>query len=318
MDENKDLELFPVVLLEQAHYPLSKRGVQNRRGRQTARSFAIIGGERMHMEDKQTWLGEALLRKTRVQRPHLPQHRTFERPLTPNPRYLSSLRGRTLENVAPAARKVLIVSKRVLVREALAALIGNQPDLVVAAHCSSLDEALAIATATHMDSVVFEFRVSEERLTEQYKDFRDLCELTHVLVLIDGVPPALTKHVLNSAAQAVLPAAVDGSTMLAAIRCISCGETWIQLNVLNAEPLENGAVLHLTDRQVTVLRLIYQGLSNKEISARLEVSNSSVKSSIQQLFKRIGVRTRSQLVREAVQCFPDLLLSKEDRPDIFH
>jgi len=44
MDENKDLELFPVVLLEQAHYPLSKRGVQNRRGRQTARSFAIIGG----------------------------------------------------------------------------------------------------------------------------------------------------------------------------------------------------------------------------------------------------------------------------------
>lgn len=251
-------------------------------------------------------------------RPHPSQHRTSERPPTPNPRYLSSLRDRTLENVAPTARKVLIVNKRVLVREALAAFIGNQPDLVVAAHCSSLDEALGIATATHMDCVVFEFRVSEERLTEQYKEFRDLCELTHVLVLIDGVPPTLTKHVVHSTAQAVLPASVDGSTMLAVIRCISSGKTWIQLNALNAEPQENGAGLHLTDRQVTVLRLIYQGLSNKEISARLEVSNSSVKSSIQQLFKRIGVRTRSQLVREAVQCFPDLLLSKEDQPEVFH
>jgi two-component system, NarL family, nitrate/nitrite response regulator NarL len=270
------------------------------------------------MEDKQTRLVKALPRKSRVQRPHPSQHRPSERPPMPNPRYLSSLRDRTLKNVALAARKVLIVSKRVLVREALAALIGNQPDLVVAAHCSSLTEALGIARATHMDSVVFEVRVSEERLTEQYKEFRDLCELTHVLVLIDGVPPALTKHVVHSAAEAVLPAAVDGSTMLAAIRCISSGETWTQLNVLNAEPQENGAGLHLTDRQVTVLRLIYQGLSNKEISARLEVSNSSVKSSIQQLFKRIGVRTRSQLVREAVQCFPDLLLSREDKPDIFH
>ena len=145
-------------------------------------------------------VSRTLTPKNRVQRPHLSQYRTSERPPTPNPRYLPSLRDRTLEDVVPAARKVLIVSKRVLVREALAALIGNQPDLVVAAHCSSLDEALGIATATRMDSVVFEFRVSEERLTEQYKAVRDLCELTRVLVLIDGVPPALTKHVVHSAA----------------------------------------------------------------------------------------------------------------------
>ena len=252
-------------------------------------------------------------------RPHpLPYRAASARPHPPNSRYLSNLRDGVLAESAPAARKVMIVSKRVLVREALAAFIGNQPDLVVAAHCSSLEEALGIATVTHMDCAVFEFRVGEERLTEQYKEFRDLCELTQVLVLLDGVPPSLTKHVVNSTAQAVLPAAVDGSTMLAAIRCISSGKTWIQLNALNAEPQENGAGLHLTERQITVLRFIYQGLSNKEISARLGVSNSSVKSSIQQLFKRIGVRTRSQLVREAVQCFPDLLLSTQNEPEVFH
>jgi DNA-binding NarL/FixJ family response regulator len=145
-------------------------------------------------------------------------------------------------------------------------------------------------------------------LTEGYKEFRDLCEVTRVLVLLDGVPPSLTNHVLHSHAHAVLPAAVDGSTVLAAIRCVSSGKIWINLNAVDAGPRENGADLHLTYRQMTVLRLIYEGLSNKEISGRIGVSSSSIKASIQQLFKRIGVRSRSQLVREALQCFPDLLL----------
>jgi two-component system nitrate/nitrite response regulator NarL len=230
------------------------------------------------------------------------------RPSVPDSRYFATLPDSTIEEPASIARKVLIVSKRALVQEALAAFIGTAPDLVVAAHCSSLEEALEIATVAHVDCAVFELRVGEERLTEAYKEFRDLCEVTRVLVLLDGVPPSLTNHVIQSNAHAVLPAAVDGSTVLAAIRCISSGKAWINLNTLEAEPRDNGADLHLTYRQMTVLRLIYEGLSNKEISGRIGVSSSSIKASIQQLFKRIGVRSRSQLVREALQCFPDLLL----------
>ena len=230
------------------------------------------------------------------------------RPSVPDSRYFATLPDSTIDEPATIARKVLIVSKRALVQEALAAFIGTAPDLVVAAHCSSLEEALEIATVAHVDCGVFELRVGEERLTETYKEFRDLCEVTRVLVLLDGVPPSLTNHVIQSNAHAVLPAAVDGSTVLAAIRCISSGKTWINLNTLDAEPRDNGADLHLTYRQMTVLRLIYEGLSNKEISGRIGVSSSSIKATIQQLFKRIGVRSRSQLVREALQCFPDLLL----------
>ena len=226
----------------------------------------------------------------------------------PDSRYFAAPPESTFEEPASSARKVLIVSRRALVQEALAAFIGTPPDLVVAAHCSSLEEALDIATVTHVDCAVFELRVGEERLTEAYKEFRDLCEVTRVLVLLDGVPPSLTNHVLHSHAHAVLPAAVDGSTVLAAVRCVSSGKTWIHSDALDALPRENGADLRLTYRQMTVLRLIYEGLSNKEISGRIGVSSSSIKASIQQLFKRIGVRSRSQLVREALQCFPDLLL----------
>jgi two-component system, NarL family, nitrate/nitrite response regulator NarL len=240
------------------------------------------------------------------------------RPYLQESRKLSKVRDRIFEEPVPVSRKVLIVSKRALVQESLAAFIGAQPDLVVSARCSSLEDALSVATSNHVDCAVCELRVNEERLTEKYKEFRDLCELTPVLVLLDGVPPSLTKHVVQSNAQAVLPTAADGSTMLAAIRCISSGKTWTNQYALNAEPRENGVDLHLTYRQVTVLRLIYEGLSNKEISARIGVSSSSIKSTIQQLFKRIGVRSRSQLVREALQCFPDLLVNEQNEPELYH
>jgi DNA-binding NarL/FixJ family response regulator len=152
------------------------------------------------------------------------------RPSVPDSRYSSTLPDGAFEESASIARKVLIVSRRALVQEALAAFIGTSPNLVVAAHCSSLEEALEIATVTHVDCAVFEFRVGEARLTETFKEFRDLCETTQVLVLLDGVPPSLTNHVVQSNAHAVLPAAVGGSTLLAAIRCISSGKTWINLN----------------------------------------------------------------------------------------
>jgi DNA-binding NarL/FixJ family response regulator len=50
-----------------------------------------------------------------------------------------------------------------------------------------------------------------------------------------------------------------------------------------------------------VLRAVFEGLSNKEIGAHLNISESSVKAALQQLFQKTGVRTRSQLVRIALE-----------------
>lgn len=63
----------------------------------------------------------------------------------------------------------------------------------------------------------------------------------------------------------------------------------------------------LTDRETEVLRFLVQGLTNKEIAVRLEVSESGVKNTLQQLFAKTGVRTRSQLVRVALEMYRDLL-----------
>jgi DNA-binding NarL/FixJ family response regulator len=57
----------------------------------------------------------------------------------------------------------------------------------------------------------------------------------------------------------------------------------------------------LSERQRQVLRSILDGLTNKEIAARLQVSETSIKATIQDLFNKARVRTRSQLVRIAIE-----------------
>jgi PAS domain S-box-containing protein len=63
----------------------------------------------------------------------------------------------------------------------------------------------------------------------------------------------------------------------------------------------------LSDREAEVLRFLVQGMANKEIAAQLEISESAVKNALQQLFAKTNVRTRSQLVRVALEQYRDLL-----------
>jgi PAS domain S-box-containing protein len=63
----------------------------------------------------------------------------------------------------------------------------------------------------------------------------------------------------------------------------------------------------LSGRETEVLRFLVQGLANKEIAARMDISESSVKNTIQQLFAKADVRTRAQLVRVALEDYRDLL-----------
>ena len=75
----------------------------------------------------------------------------------------------------------------------------------------------------------------------------------------------------------------------------------------NPVPSEANERISLNNRELEVLRLLVQGMANKEIAAKLEISESAVKNTIQQLFTKSGVRTRSQLVRVALEHHRNLL-----------
>ena len=95
--------------------------------------------------------------------------------------------------------------------------------------------------------------------------------------------------------------------LLQAIRRVMNGETWLDPGLVKALLAGNGRrdgearEETLSARERSVLRGVFEGLSNKEIGQRLSISEGSVKAALQQLFARTGVRTRSQLVRIAVE-----------------
>jgi len=99
----------------------------------------------------------------------------------------------------------------------------------------------------------------------------------------------------------------EGSTpKLAAIIADVTEEQTVQsgMGSAMAAPAERPA---LGPRELEVLKLVVQGLANKEIAARMEISESAVKNTLQQLFGKTEVRTRSQLVRVALERYRDLL-----------
>jgi PAS domain S-box-containing protein len=76
---------------------------------------------------------------------------------------------------------------------------------------------------------------------------------------------------------------------------------------LNSAPPDDEERISLNGRELEVLRLLVQGFANKQIAAKLEISESAVKNTLQQLFTKSGVRTRSQLVRVALEHHRNLL-----------
>jgi PAS domain S-box-containing protein len=75
----------------------------------------------------------------------------------------------------------------------------------------------------------------------------------------------------------------------------------------SSSPSEHQERAALNNREMDVLRFLVQGLANKEIATRMEMSESTVKNTLQQLFAKTNVRTRSQLVRVALEQYRDLL-----------
>lgn len=99
--------------------------------------------------------------------------------------------------------------------------------------------------------------------------------------------------------------------LIQAIHDATQGKTWFEHTLLQtAMQTEtniqgSSAFPRLTERERQVLKFVFEGLANKEIASRLNTSESAVKASLQQLFAKTGVRTRTQLVRSALDRYRD-------------
>jgi DNA-binding NarL/FixJ family response regulator len=180
----------------------------------------------------------------------------------------------------------------------------------VVAVCSSIDQAMAALQGEAADVVLLDFDLGVERAPQFMSRAREAGLNSRILLVTAGMSAAAAAEILDGGASGLFLKHDSPASLADVIRKIHAGETWIVQRCLRelvhaaASPEPRPADQNFTERERRVLRGVLEGHSNKEISAGLGISESSVKAALQQLFHKTGVRTRSQLVRIALERFP--------------
>ncbi len=207
---------------------------------------------------------------------------------------------------AAALIRLLLVDDHALFREGLVRLLSAEPDLRVVAHVATVPEGLAALAEGDIDVVLLDVDLRNERGLDFLVRAREQGFEGPVLLVTAGIAESQAALFILHGASGIFLKQDSVELLAKGIRTVAEGRAWIdhwQLTSLVNRPPDappsDGTPL--TAREREVLRGVFDGLANKEIAARLAVSESSVKAVLQQLFHKTGVRTRSQLVRIALE-----------------
>jgi two-component system nitrate/nitrite response regulator NarL len=205
--------------------------------------------------------------------------------------------------------RIVLLDDHTLFREGLARLLDSEPGLSVIGQCDRIDNALAIIAREPVDLILLDYDLGDEVGTNILASLAVLKAAPRTLIVTAGMTPkSMREAVAAGAVGVVLKHSGPQSLMSAiwnAVRGDGVGKR--RMTLPNSLP---GSVQRkltsirdrpLTLRQSKALHAILDGLGNREIASELNMSESSVKAVIQELFDKSGVRTRSQLVRVAIE-----------------
>lgn len=208
--------------------------------------------------------------------------------------------------------RLLLVDDHALFREGLARLLDSGDVARVCGQCSTVDEALALIDSGNFDLILLDYELGDRRGNEVVTACRDRAFPGRILVVTVGLTRAELRQVMNHGASGIFLKNNSPDLLLEAIQSVMRGEIWMdpkyRLTPSDPASSEAGRKARFTERDRIVLRGVFEGLANKEIAERLHVSESAIKASLQQLFSKTGVRTRSQLVRVALEHYRRELL----------
>jgi two-component system, NarL family, nitrate/nitrite response regulator NarL len=213
----------------------------------------------------------------------------------------------------PAKIRLLLIDDHALFREGLARLLGSEADLEVLPPCSNVDEALRILRTTEIDIILLDYDLGQETGSRFLVRAAESGFQGRILIVTAGLAESEAADLLRHGATGIFLKHNPPALLVKAIRKIMGGEVWLDQRYLRVLLQESTTALpeerarRLSGRERDVLRAVFEGLANKEIALRLLVSESSVKATLQQLFMKTGVRTRSQLVRVALERYRDYL-----------
>lgn len=209
--------------------------------------------------------------------------------------------------------RILVVDDHTLFRESVARLLAAELDFEIVGHCASAEEALQLVSQTPVDVVLLDYDLGDGKGTDFLARAQSLGFTGRVLVVTAGVTELEAAAMIRQGIAGILRKHCSPAALAQSIRDVSGGKEYFEPGYLRSvlmgvtEPQAEYQRKKLTERERQVLRYVFEGLANKEIADRLQVSESAVKATLQQLFSKTGVRTRSQLVRTALENYKDQL-----------
>jgi len=215
------------------------------------------------------------------------------------------------ESTQESRIRLVLLHDQALFRVSLGRLLASEPGFEVVAECGNSAEALEVLSASPVDVVLLDF----DRATEGGDGFMSVARRNgyqgRFLIVAGAADARSSATAIKLGASGVFLKSESPERLVQAITLVTNGAVWLDqrtIRLLADQSVDRFPRLDdrrsanlLTDREQKVLLGILAGLTNRKIGENLGLSEGSVKTSVQQLFYRTGVRTRSQLVRAAFE-----------------
>ncbi|MGY4772987.1 response regulator [Kribbella sp. CWNU-51] len=205
-----------------------------------------------------------------------------------------------------SAVRVVVADDQRVVRDGLVTLLKLLPGIDVVAAASDGDEAVRLVAEHNPDVLLVDLRMPKCDGVEATRRVRTDHPGTEVVVLTTYSDDDSVLSALRAGARGFLTKDADAESIGRALQAAAAGQSIVDAEVQRrliegaaapkpADPADTG----LTPREIEVLRLIADGLSNTEIARRLVVSEATVKTHINHLFAKANLRDRAQAVAYA-------------------
>lgn len=216
-----------------------------------------------------------------------------------------------MPEVAEAMVRILVLDDHALFRESVSRLLGAEPRFEVVAHCGTIEESLQVLRPKSVDLVLLDFDLGGQDGREFLRLAKEQGFNGKVLLVTAGLDAPAALELIRAGISGIFRKHDSAALLAQGIRDVMAGKIWLDQTQLRtalgneASAPQSPAPRRFTERERQVLSFVFEGLANKEIAARIGVSEGSVKSTLQQLFSKTGVRTRSQLVRIVLEQYRD-------------
>ena len=199
---------------------------------------------------------------------------------------------------------VVLVDDHPIVLQGLQHLFARQPDLEVTACCATVDEGLHAARALHPDVIVLDLRMPDGGGLALLDSINR--EQIHVRTVVltaaisdEEVAQAMQKGIGGLVLKESAP-----EQLLECVRRVHAGERWLDpdatTRMMQAPAPANHAAAEraasLTGREREVVRMIAAGLRNRDIGERLSISENTVKVHLHNIYEKLGVEGRMELL----------------------